>query len=74
MITEFNKDVILVRIGEANYGSSVDAVNGTKVADGLDFRGLVNREGEEILPKVTHELFQVFLAVLGQKVAAYRYG
>jgi hypothetical protein len=74
MITEFNEEVILVRIGEANYSSSVGAINRAKLADGSDFRGLVNREGEEILSTATHKLLQIFLAVLSQKIAIKCHG
>ena len=74
LIAFFEQNLILVLVGKTHHGSAIGAVNGAKVADGLDFRMLVNREGKEIFPTATHELLQVLLAVLGQKVAANHHG
>ena len=37
LIAFFEQNLILVLVGKAYYGSAIGAVNGAKVADGLDF-------------------------------------
>ena len=74
LIAFFEQNLILVLVGKAHHGLAIGAVNGAKVADGLDFRGLADRKHEEIFPTATHQLLQILLAVLGQKSATNHRG
>ena len=57
-------------VGIGNDSLAIGAVNGAKVADGLDFSGFLNGEAKIILPTVLHQLLKVFLAFLGENATA----
>ncbi len=69
LVASLDKVVEFTLVGVCDDGLAIGAVNGAKVADGLDFGGFLSGQTKIILPTVLHQLLKVILAFLSENAA-----